>query len=156
MPLFLSTFINRIDAKGRVSVPASFRGALASEPYQGIVVFRSHQHAALEGFAFSSMQDIAGRLDHYDLFSGEQDDLATAVFGDSVQLPFDGDGRVILPESLIVHAGLQGQAAFVGMGQKFQIWRPEEFEGRRENARGNVKSGKLTIPKDSGSKGGAS
>jgi len=150
MPLFLSTFTNKIDVKGRVSVPASFRASLASEVYQGIVVFRSHAHVALEGFAFSSMQDIAARLDHYDLFSGEQDDLATAIFGDSVQLPFDGDGRIILPEPLIAHADLDGQAAFVGLGQKFQIWNPEEFEGRRDSARDNVKSGGLTIPKNTG------
>lgn len=147
MPLFLSTFVNKIDGKGRVSVPASFRASLAREAYQGVVLFRSHAHPALEGFSFSSMQDIAGRLDHYDLFSGEQDDLATTIFGDSVQLPFDGDGRIILPEALVGYAALDGRASFVGLGQKFQIWNPSEFEARRNVARENVKSSQLTIPK---------
>ena len=100
MALFLSTYVNKVDKKGRVSVPAQFRAALASETYQGIVVFRCNQHTGLEGFSWSFMEEVGQRLDNFDLFSNSQDDLATAIFGDSVQLPFDGDGRVVLPSEL--------------------------------------------------------
>jgi MraZ protein len=150
MGLFLSSYINKIDSKGRVSVPASFRAALASQPYQGIVVFRSSHFPALEGFSWSFMEEVAGRLDHFDLFSNQQDDLATAVFGDSMQLPFDGDGRVVLPADLMTHAGVTDAACFVGLGRKFQIWNPKEFEKRRASARKNVKDQALTLPKDGG------
>ncbi len=147
MALFLSTYVNKVDKKGRVSVPAQFRAALASESYQGIVVFRSNHHLALEGFSWSFMEEVGRRLDHFDLFSDSQDDLATAVFAGSVQLPFDGDGRVILPPELMEFAAIEGSAAFVGLGRKFQIWNPKTFRKRREDARGQVKAQGLTIPR---------
>jgi MraZ protein len=147
MALFLSTYLNKVDKKGRVSVPAQFRSALASENFQGVVVFRSNHHAALEGFSWSFMEEIGQRLDHFDLFSDSQDDLATAVFGDSVQLPFDGDGRIVLPKELMDFAQIEGSANFVGLGKKFQIWNPKTFKKRREDARTQVKVQGLTIPK---------
>lgn len=146
--LFLSTYVNKVDKKGRVSVPAQFRAALAPESYQGIVVFRSNHHRALEGVSWSFMEEVGRRLDHFDLFSDSQDDLATAVFGDSVQLPFDGDGRVVLPADLIDFAGVGEAAAFVGLGRKFQIWNPKEFKLRREDARKMVKAQGLTLPRE--------
>lgn len=147
MALFLSTFVNKLDRKGRVSVPASFRAALAGQDFQGVVLFRSGTHPCLEGFAMSRMQELGSRLDAFDLFSSEQDDLATMIFGDAVQLPLDGDGRIILPAPLVEFAGLDGQAAFVGLGAKFQIWQPQAFEERRSAARNNVKAQGLTLPK---------
>ncbi len=147
MALFLSTYVNKVDKKGRVSVPAQFRAALASETYQGIVVFRSNQHTALEGFSWSFMEEVGQRLDNFDLFSNSQDDLATAIFGDSVQLPFDGDGRVVLPSELLSFAEIDGTAVFVGLGKKFQIWNPKTFKKRREEARTQVKAQGLTIPR---------
>lgn len=147
MALFLSTHINKVDKKGRVSVPAQFRAELASESFQGIVLFRSHAHAALEGFAWSYMQEISRRLENFDLFSAVQDDLATTVFGESVQLAFDGEGRVVLPQDLMEFAGLTDTASFVGLGNKFQIWDSATLELRRAEARANVKSKGLTLPK---------
>ena len=87
------------------------------------------------------------RLDAFDLFSSEQDDLATAIFGDSIQLPFDGEGRIVLPPALVGFAGLSEQAAFIGLGAKFQIWDPDMFERRKAEARERVKTQGLTLPK---------
>jgi len=148
MTLFLSTFQNKIDKKGRVSVPASFRAELSKESFQGVVLFRSNVHQCLEGFAWSYMQEIGERLDDFDLFSAEQDDLATSIFGTAVQLSLDGDGRILLPSDLIDFAELDEKASFVGMGAKFQIWNANNFETRRDVARKAVKSQGLTIPKN--------
>ncbi len=143
----MSTHINRIDRKGRVSVPAGFRAALSDQSFQGIVLFRSHAHECLEGFGMETMEELAGRLDRFDLFSENQDDMATAIFGEAVPLPFDGEGRVVLPAELMNYAGLSERVAFVGMGRKFQLWEPEAFEVRRSGARENVKAKGLTLPK---------
>jgi MraZ protein len=153
MTLFLSAFTNKIDRKGRVSVPASFRAALLGDDSGGIVLFRSNTHACLEGFAPSAMDELAARLDHFDLFSDAQDDLATAIFGEAVQLSLDGDGRVILPAAMIDYAALEGECSFVGLGRKFQIWSPLAYEERREKARDHVRKQGLTLPAN---KGGAS
>lgn len=147
MALFLSTYINRVDKKGRVSVPAPFRATLADQPFQGIIVFKSSKHPALEGFGWDYMQEMSGRLDEFDLFSDTQDDLATAIFAESRQLPFDGDGRIIMPSDLCDYCNITDQAAFVGLGRKFQVWNPADAETRLKAARENVKTKGLTVPK---------
>lgn len=150
MALFLSTVTNRVDKKGRVSVPAPFRAAVYEQSFQGVVLFRSNSHPCLEGFDFSYMEQLSARLDDFDLFSDEQDDLATAIFGDSVQLAFDGDGRITLPVELMEYAGVVDKASFVGLGKKFQIWLPEAYELRRKEARENVRAKGMTVPQKGG------
>lgn len=147
MSLFLSTFINKVDRKGRVSVPAAFRAALEAQQ-GGVVLFRASSHICLEGFSLAVMEEISARLDHFDLFSAAHDDMATSIFGEAVHLPIDGDGRILLPPSLVSFAGLDEQAAFVGMGRKFQIWSPAAWEKRREDARRSVKDQSLTLPRE--------
>lgn len=146
MGLFLATTINRIDRKGRVSVPGAFRAVLSGQPVAGVVLMKSPMHAALEGFAPSMMEDIAARLDAFPLFSADQDDMAAATLAEAVLLPFDGEGRIVLPAELVRHAGLSDEIAFVGMGRKFQIWAPEGWAKRRAAAQKAVKARGLVLP----------
>lgn len=155
MALFLSTFTNKIDAKGRVSVPSSFRAVLAGEDTQGVVLFKSYTHQALEGFPESFMMDMGARLDQFDVFSEAQDDLATTIFAESVQLPFDSGGRILLPADLMDFCGLTDQVAFVGMGRKFQMWNPQALEARKNEARKNVQAKGLSVPSLPAAKGDA-
>lgn len=150
MTLFLSTYINKVDKKGRVSVPAPFRAALANQGFAGIVLIRASGHPALEGFSWDYMQELSARLDEFDLFSPKQDDLATAIFAEARQLPFDGDGRILLPTDLGTFAGIEDEAAFVGMGRKFQIWTPQKLSVRQDEARKNIRAQGLTLPKKGG------
>ena len=154
MTLFLSTYANKVDRKGRVSVPAPFRTALLgqslAQSFPGIVLFRSSTHACLEGFSYATMEELSARLDHYDLFSSAQDDLATTIFAEAVQLPFDPEGRIVIPEHLLKHAGIDDQAMFVGLGRKFQIWNVVSYEKRRDEARQQVKDKGLTLPRITG------
>jgi len=147
MALFLSTYMNKIDKKGRVSVPAPFRNALSGQDFQGIVVFKSNTHQALEGFGWDYMEEMSQRLDQFDQFSNEQDDMAAMIFGQARQLPFDGDGRVVLPSDLCDFCNVKDQVAFVGMGRKFQIWTPDALDARMNAACDNVKTQGLTLPK---------
>lgn len=138
MPLFLSTFVNKVDKKGRVSVPAAFREALAaSVPMQSnkIVIFRSSRFGALEGCDVGRMELLSRGLDNFDQFSAEQADLAAAIFADAQALPFDPEGRVMIPKDFLAHAGIADAAAFVGGGPTFQIWHPDTFKRHQEEAR---------------------
>src|SRR5882724_10710553 len=94
--LFLSTFVNKVDRKGRVSVPASFRAALAGQSFAGIVVYRSFKNSALEGSGIDRLEEMSARLDELYEFSDERESLAS-IFADSQQLAFDNEGRIILP-----------------------------------------------------------
>lgn len=152
MPLFLSTYANKVDKKGRISVPAPFRATLSDQAYQGVVLFKATGHQCLEGFDFGTMDELSKRLDHFDLFSNQQDDLATAIFGEAVQCPFDSEGRIGVPQALLDFAKIDQGATFVGLGRKFQIWDTASFESRRADARANVIREGLTLPKlDKGS-----
>ncbi len=135
MALFLSTFVNKIDKKGRVSVPASFRSALADQTFQGIVAYPSFVLPAIEACGMDRMDALSRGVDRFTPFSDEHDAFANALFGDSNQLPWDGEGRVILPQALREAAGLDGLAAFVGQGATFQIWEPDAAARNREAAR---------------------
>ncbi|MEQ8369467.1 MAG: division/cell wall cluster transcriptional repressor MraZ [Alphaproteobacteria bacterium] len=145
MALFLSTFVNKIDRKGRISVPASFRAAVAGQSFHGIVLYRSHQHPTLEGSGIGRMEQLAGEVDSLDRFSEAQDDFASAIFPDVRQLAFDGEGRIILAEDLREHAGITGEAAFVGRGPVFQIWQPERFTAFQQAARERLRTAGRTL-----------
>jgi MraZ protein len=136
MALFVSTFINKVDRKGRVSVPASFRAALANQMPQGIVVYPSFTSAAIEGCGSDFLEQLADSTTAaFDLFSPEQDDINTLIFSSSHQLAWDPEGRVVLPEEILAHANITEQAAFVGKGRTFQIWEPEALKKQTAEAR---------------------
>jgi len=145
MKLFLSTFINKIDKKGRVSVPASFRSALKDEEFKGIIAFKSHKNKALEGWSFSRIEQISDSLDNFEVFSEEQDYLATAIFSESQQLGFDSDGRITLPADMIEYLSLSDKIAFVGLGKTFQIWNPDDLDEHKEKSRKELKKKGITI-----------
>jgi len=146
--LFLSTTINKLDKKGRVSVPSHFRTALSSETFQGVVLFQSYTQQAIEGVGMSAMETLSQRVDsNFDFFSDNHDDMATILFGESMQCGFDGDGRITLPQAFIDFMGIEDKVAFVGLGQKFQLWKPETFEARKAEARKSLKNKKMTLPK---------
>ena len=69
------------------------------------------------------------------MFCDAHDDLTATLFADSKQLAFDSEGRVILPESLLSHANIEENAAFVGRGQVFEIWQPAALESYKTEAR---------------------
>lgn len=146
MAVFIGSFENKIDRKGRVSVPAIFRQELGGQPFQGIVAFRSHNVDAVEcwpGLMFNRL--IAG-IGTKPTFSKEQAALSIAILGDSRQLPFDPEGRVSLHERLVDHAKLSDRAMFVGLGHMFQIWNPEAFDQHLEAMRSKVQSEGLELP----------
>src|SRR5690348_18411405 len=93
------------------------RAALANQPFQGIVAFRSFREPAIEGWSMDLLDRLAASLDEMELFSENRDDLASAIFADAHQLPFDGEGRIVLPAVLAEHAGITDEAAFVGQGR---------------------------------------
>lgn len=128
MTLFLSTYVNKVDRKGRVSVPANFRAALQKEDFQGIVAYGSFVNECIEACGMQRMARLSESIDSLDPYSEERDAFAAAILGGSFQLPFDGEGRVILPETLLQEIGITEQAVFVGKGATFEIWTPEKFD----------------------------
>jgi MraZ protein len=146
--VYFGTFENKVDRKGRVSVPAPFRQILATSAFQGLIAFRYHAPNAMEACSLEFMERLDQSVSDFDLFSEAHDDLAFNIFAESLQLPFDGEGRVILPAALLEITGIKEHAAFVGKGPTFQIWEPSALEDRKTEARQRAPNLTLRLRRD--------
>jgi MraZ protein len=145
MGLFLSRFVNKIDKKGRISVPAPFRAALSDQSFAGIIVYPHPKLPALEGCGYDRLATMVDSHDQMAQFSDARDDLGS-IFAVSHQLAFDPEGRVMLPEELLAHAGITEQAVFAGYGRTFQIWEPAALDRHLNQARERIRIQGTTMP----------
>jgi MraZ protein len=140
MNRFLSNFTNRLDAKGRVSIPAPFRAVLARDGFEGLYVHPALDAPALDAGGNVLLNEIDAFLQTLTPYSEERDRLSTALFGTSEILKVDSEGRVVLTEAAKAHAGIADAVAFVGLGHKFQIWEPTRFQAHLADARAKVRA----------------
>lgn len=161
MPLLVGRHLNKIDRKGRVSVPKVFRDALQAQSADGttgVYVYPLFKAQGLEACGEEFMQRIAQSLDDLDMFSAEQDELASVLLESAHALPFDPEGRIVLPDELIAHAGIAAEALFVGRGVRFQVWNPETYRADRADAVARARARGATLalrPEAPGRGGGA-
>ena len=140
MSLFLSSYENHLDTKGRISVPASFRASVAGEEFAGVVLYRSFTNNCIEGFSMSRMEKMAAATDKMGVFDTELDDLTALLFADARPLAFDVTGRIVIPSDLLKHAGIKDTALFVGRGNSFQIWDPAAFRAAQDKSLRNLRA----------------
>ena len=140
MALFLSTFENKVDSKGRVSVPSQFRSMLQGQDFSGIVLYESSINTCVEGCSIERIQRLSEAIDDLDPSSRERDAFAATILGGAAQLPFDSDGRVILPKNLMEFAGIKDKAVFIGKGQTFEVWEPNAFNEYLKKSREQIKN----------------
>ncbi len=133
--LFLGTIENKLDQKGRISVPADFRMVVKNSTFQGVILFHSFTNKCIEGCSMERMEMLSDATDNLDLFSEENDNLNSLIFSDARQLSFDVTGRIVIPSDLLEFAGIKNSALFVGKGKTFQIWNPDEFNKFQNNVR---------------------
>ena len=126
--MFLSSFENKLDKKGRVSVPATFRSHLSSMGYNSFISYPSFNHSALEACSQDRIEKLSITIDSLNPFEEKRDYFATSILSESVNLQFDTEGRVSLTEKLLIHAKIKSNILFVGLGKTFQIWEPKVFE----------------------------
>ena len=126
--MFLSSYENKIDKKGRVSVPATFRSHLGGMGYNGFITYPSFNHSALEACSQDRIEKLSNAIDSLNPFEEKRDFFATSILSESENLQFDTEGRVSLSEKLLLHAKIKNTVLFVGLGKTFQIWEPNNFE----------------------------
>ena len=146
MALFLSTFENRIDRKGRLSVPAPFRATLEAN-HASLFLYKSLVLPSIEGCGPERISQIVDAIDTMDSLSDEVATLTT-MLSSAQEMRLDSEGRMMLSDDFIAFAGLGETALFAGIGRSFQIWHPDIFKEREASARANAKSNglpKLTL-----------
>ena len=133
--MFLSTYENRLDKKGRVSVPASFRSYLSNLGYNGVVCYPSFNNQSIEAWPQDRIEKISNTMNSLNPFEEKRDFFATSILSESINLQFDSEGRILLTQKLLKHAKIKNSMMFVGQGKTFQIWEPTIFEKFKTNAR---------------------
>ncbi|MFQ5953916.1 MAG: division/cell wall cluster transcriptional repressor MraZ [Kiloniellales bacterium] len=143
--MFFGTHDNKVDRKGRVSVPASFRAALNAPEENAIVAFPSFTDPAIEAWPVERMRRLQDGLDEMDQFSQEQRDFASLIFAEARLLNLDNEGRIVLPGQLARHAAITERALFVGQGATFLVWEPSRYQAYKDAARERAAKGDMTI-----------
>ena len=133
--MFLSTYENKLDKKGRVSVPASFRSHLSNLGYNGVVCYPSFNNESIEAWPQDRIEKISNAIDALNPFEEKKDYFATSILSESINLQFDSEGRISLTSKLLKHAKIKNSMLFVGQGKTFQIWEPTAFEKFRTQSR---------------------
>jgi MraZ protein len=133
--MFLSTYENRLDKKGRVSVPAGYRSYLSNLGYNGVICYPSFNNQSIEAWPQDRIEKISNTIDSLNPFEEKRDFFATSILSESISLQFDGEGRISLTSKLLKHARIKSNMLFVGQGKTFQIWEPTTFEKFKANAK---------------------
>ena len=133
--MFLSNYENKLDKKGRVSVPATFRSYLNSMGYNGFIGYPSFNHSALEACSQDRIEKLSNSIDSLNPFEEKRDYFATSILSESENLQFDTEGRVSLSNKLLDHAKIKTSIVFVGLGKVFQMWDPKSFEKFKQMAK---------------------
>ena len=133
--MFLSSYENKLDKKGRVSVPATFRSHLSSMGYNGFICYPSFNYNALEACSQDRIEKLSNTIDTLNPFEGKERLFRYSVLSESENLQFDTEGRVSISEKLLNHAKIKNNILFVGLGKTFQIWEPKNFEKFKTFAR---------------------
>ena len=124
MNRFLSNAVNRIDAKGRVSVPAHFRTVVQRRGYSELYAIRQLDVPALDVGGLDLLDRYEERIALEDPFLQTADDMSFFVHGDGAFLKLDQDGRITVTDFIREHTGISSEVAFVGRGNFFQMWEP--------------------------------
>jgi MraZ protein len=140
MDRFVSNFTLRLDAKGRVSIPASYRSVLARDGFDGLYCYPALDQPAVDAGGNALLAEIEALITSYPPYSDERDAFTLSLYGTSETVKIDGEGRVILSDALKAHAGITEAIAFVGLGHKFQIWEPGRFRAQLAEATGTVRA----------------
>lgn len=137
---FRGESVHKVDSKGRVSIPASFRRALeegdpdfsASNVAQVVLNYGVRAGECLEGYSIAGMEEIDGRIRLVAPYSDERESLEFMFNTQSSYVQLDDTGRIVLTARLREMFGLGDEVVFAGMNDRFQIWEPKAFEARRK------------------------
>lgn len=139
---FFGTYTNRVDKKGRVSVPARFRAAIAASAFPGVLLAPNDDLGTIDGSDFERLNQVIEALDDPDLYDDDARRQAQETLAMVQEFPVDGDGRMVLSKDLRDFAGITEEAVFTGVGTNFQIWSPDRLAEHR--ASGKAAAGSIT------------
>jgi len=145
MYLFVSQFVNKVDKKGRISLPSLFRNVLPKDSKNEIILYKSFKYHSIEGCSSDRINEIAKRINKLDIFSDDQDDFTTSIFSEIIPTNIDKEGRFLIPENLKKYSNINDEVTFIGQGYYFQIWEPKAAKDRQKKSRERLIKEKKTL-----------
>jgi len=139
---FRSEILIRLDKKGRVLLPASFRDELPAGDREGFVLYRSPNVAGVVNgnsrLGFDSMLErlrveaLGAKGALKVALDDEAFDPAGYLSASARNVSLEPDGRFTLPSDFVEMLGAGEGVMLVGKGEKFQLWNPARWEARRD------------------------
>ena len=118
--MFLSTYENKLDKKGRVSVPASFRSYLSNLGYNSVICYPSFNNQCIESWPQDRIEKISNAIDSLNPFEEKKDYFATSILSESINLQFDSEGRILLSSKLLKHAKIKNSMYLLDKEKPFK------------------------------------
>jgi len=123
--MFLGRYEHTIDAKGRLTIPAKFRGDLAS----GTVLTKGMDRC-LFLFPMAEFETLAARIRELPITQEQAREFRRQMFADaSADFP-DRQGRIIIPPYLREYAGFDNQVVIIGLDTYIEIWPADDWNDR--------------------------
>lgn len=135
MSRFLSNATNKVDAKGRVSVPSSFRAVLAAQGIEELYGFQDFHYPAINVGGPDLLARLERRLQDMDPFAPEANRMSLLIHGGGVHMKLDTEGRLMVTDFIRTYTGIENEVTFVGRADFFQLWRPDQFLAAQNAAR---------------------
>ena len=137
---FRGESLHKVDTKGRVSVPAAFRRVLeeGDPDFTGssypnfVIVYGGIRGNCLEGYTIGSITKVDKLISKLPRFSRDREILERFINSQSTYMQLDETGRIVLSLRLKEKIGIKDEAIFAGMGEKFQIWEPKNYQNEVE------------------------
>jgi len=135
MDRFLSNATNRIDAKGRVSVPAGFRSVLAQRNIQELYCFQDFVFPAISIGGPDLLERYEKQIAAEDPFSPQANQMSLLIHGGGVFMKLDAEGRLMVSDFIRDFTGITTEVTFVGRSDHFQLWQPQALQEMQAAAR---------------------
>lgn len=127
MAFFSSEYECKIDAKGRLMLPAKIKGNLPESSGNELVIRRGFEPCLIL-YPLVEYRKIYAKIAGLNEFNEEHRMIQRHFFRGSAEVELDGTGRFLIPKLMMNHAKLQRDAVVLGMGTKVEIWDPANYE----------------------------
>ena len=121
-PLLLGTYTPKIDAKGRVALPAKFRSQLG----QGLVMARG-QERCVYLLPFDEFRRIASQIQRTSVGNKAAREYLRVFLSGAVDQEPDKQGRVVVPQMLRDYANLGSDIVVIGVGTRAELWNKDAW-----------------------------
>ena len=127
MAFFTSEYTGKLDAKGRLVLPAKMKANLP-EASSNELFMREGFEPCLELYPLLEYKKIYSKIAGLNEFNAEYRRLQRNFFRGSATVELDTAGRLLIPKSMLQYANLNKEIVIVGMGNRMEIWNPEQYK----------------------------